>query len=145
MIEQRSTDLDTTEQLTEILGGLSDNHVKALVALLSANSVSQASRDCGLGRTTLYAYMADPEFDTAYQQARRLMLQQSTARLQALSGHFVGTLERIAEGYDMRSIPASAQVAAAKTGLAYAYRSELDEILNKTNRLEDYYGTIQED
>ena len=73
--EHDSTHLDTTEQLTEILAGLSDNHGKALVALLSANSVSQASRDCGLGRTTLYSYLSDPEFDSAYQQARRLMLQ----------------------------------------------------------------------
>jgi hypothetical protein len=143
--EQRSTDLDTTEQLTEILAGLSENHGKTLVALLSASSVSQASRDCGFGRTTLYSYLSDPEFDAAYQQARRLVLQQSTARLQALSGHFVSTLERIADGYDMRAIPASAQVAAAKTGLAYTHRAELDEILSKINRLEEFYGTIEED
>jgi hypothetical protein len=87
--------------------------------------------------------MADEEFDTAYQQARRLMLMQSTARLQALSGHFITTLERIAEGYDVREAPASAQAAAAKTGLAYSYRSELDEVSTKIDKVEAYYGIAE--
>lgn len=54
----------------------------AIQALLTQRNVEEAARVAGIGTQTLYRWMKEPEFETAYREARRAAFGQSIARLQ---------------------------------------------------------------
>ena len=54
----------------------------AIAALLTQRNVEEAAKAAGIGTRTLLRWMKQPEFDTAYREARRKAFGQSIARLQ---------------------------------------------------------------
>ena len=57
---------------------------RALAALLSQPTIAAAAQKAGIGRKTMYSYMAEPAFQTALQQQQSQLLQGAVARLAAL-------------------------------------------------------------
>lgn len=70
------------------------NREKALNALLTSTSVSEAAINSGLSERTLYRFLEDDEFKSEYQQARRRIFEQNIFRLQSLHSEAVETLAR---------------------------------------------------
>ena len=64
---------------------------EAIVAFLTQKNIEEAARSIGIGSATLLRWLKDPDFDTAYREARRAAFRQSVARLQQASGAAVVT------------------------------------------------------
>ena len=58
---------------------------EAIAALLSQRNVEEAARLAGVGVRTLYRWMKEPAFDTAYREAKRAAFSQAIARLHQMS------------------------------------------------------------
>jgi len=54
----------------------------AILALLTAPSIEEASKSAGIGKRTLYRWLEFPDFNTAYRKAKRAAFSQALARLQ---------------------------------------------------------------
>ena len=68
---------------------------QAIAALLSRRNAEEAARAVGISANTLLRWIKDPEFDAAYQEARRTAFSQSIALLQDGSGAAVKTVLKI--------------------------------------------------
>ena len=68
---------------------------QALAALLSRRNAEEAARAVGISANTLLRWTKEPEFDAAYQEARRTAFSQSIALLQDASGAAVKTVLKI--------------------------------------------------
>ena len=66
---------------------------EAIAALLTHKNIEEAARS--IGHATLLRWLKEPEFDTAYREARRAVFRQSVARLQQASGAAVTTLLKL--------------------------------------------------
>jgi len=107
---------------------------EAVVALLTQRSTEEAARSIGIGSATLLRWMKDPEFDTAYRDARRLAFRQSIARLQHAASAAVSTLLKVM--VDANS-PASTRVRAADSVLNHAAKAiEIEDIEVRVAALE---------
>jgi transposase-like protein len=67
----------------------------AIEALLTQRNVEEAARAAGIGKQTLVRWLKIPEFQTAYQEARRTAVSQTNGRLQQASGVAASTLFKI--------------------------------------------------
>jgi len=107
---------------------------EAIAALLSQRNIEEAARTIGVAPNTLLRWMKEPEFDTAYRQARREAFSQSIARLQQASGAAVSTLLKIMVD---PSTPASTRVRAADSVLDHSAKAiELEDIEVRVSELE---------
>jgi len=98
----------------------------AIAALLASDTVNAAAQAAGVNPKTLHRWLRlDADFRTAYDEARRLILDQALGRLQASSGEALVTLLAVCR--DQEASPA-ARVAAARSilDLALKVRSEED-------------------
>jgi len=68
---------------------------EAIVALLTTRTVEEAARVVHISAKTLLRWMKEPEFDAAYQAAKRAAFGQSIARLHHLSSAAVTTLGKV--------------------------------------------------
>jgi hypothetical protein len=71
---------------------LSPNQQKALIALLSTNSLEAAAESCGLAVRTLRNYLKDKTFSQAYRESRDKLFEEAMTTLRriakgALSAH----------------------------------------------------------
>jgi len=80
---------------------LSVNQKRALRALLTCPSISQASRECGLGRRTLWRYLGQPEFRAALSKEQDALVGATTAALVGLSGDALAVLQEAMTGEDV--------------------------------------------
>jgi molybdenum-dependent DNA-binding transcriptional regulator ModE len=83
-----------------------------LTALLCEPSIAEAAKAAGVGERTAFRYLADPAFQAEYRAARRELVEQTVARLQADGSRAARVLREIAED---ATAPASARVTAART------------------------------
>lgn len=109
---------------------------KAVCGLLQQPTIAQAAGYAGISEGTLYRWLReDPEFQTAYREARREVVRQSTARLQQACGQAVQTL------MDVQADPessGSAKVTAARAVLELAYKAvEIEDLDERLRRLEE--------
>ena len=58
---------------------------EAIAALLSQRNVDEAARTIGINPNTLLRWLQIPEFRSAYGKARREVVSQAVARLQAMA------------------------------------------------------------
>lgn len=72
---------------------LTHNQRKALEALLSSRTITDAAAKCGLTRRTLSKYLGDPDFLLELRQRQDQLLDAAVAALAGLAGKAVGTLE----------------------------------------------------
>jgi hypothetical protein len=95
---------------------LTPRQQEAIAALLTCASVQAAASSVQIGRTTLYRWLKDETFLTAYQEARRQATAWVPGRLQRLVEKAVHTLEHILDDLEA---PAPARVSAARTVLEF--------------------------
>jgi hypothetical protein len=107
---------------------------RAIVALLSENTIGAAAERCGLNEKTLRVWMADDEaFKAELAAARRAMFETAMNRLQPLAAQAVDTLAALmAEG-----APPSVRLGAARTVAELGiHRDDAETILRKLGEIE---------
>lgn len=67
---------------------------KFIAALLLHQTVGDAAKACGIGETTAFRWLNEPEMRAKYQQARRLGTEQAIAQLQQSTSEAVEALKR---------------------------------------------------
>jgi hypothetical protein len=105
---------------------------RAIEALLTCDTLSQAARTVGIGDVTLWRWLQEPGFKKAFREAKRRVLDEALTSLQKSTGKAISTLLAIMEDKDK---PASARVTAARAILETAF---------KVIRVEDLEARVQE-
>ena len=114
---------------------------EAIAALLTQRNIDEASKAVGIAPNTLLKWMKQPEFDTAYREARRATFRQSVARLQQASGAAVSTLLKIMVD---ATAPHSTRVRAADSVLDHAAKAiEIEDIEARVSELEKAAGSLK--
>lgn len=99
---------------------------EAVAAMLTQRTIEEAARSIGIGTQTLVRWQKEPEFQTAYRDARRAAFGQSIARLQQASSAAVSVLIKVMA--DPTS-PPSTRVRAADSVLDHAAKAiEIEDI-----------------
>jgi hypothetical protein len=93
---------------------------EAIAALLSHRSIEEAARAIDVAAKTLLRWQKEPEFETAYREARRRAFRQSISRLQQASSAAVSTLLKVMVD---PGTPASTKVRAADSVLNHAAKA----------------------
>src|SRR5262249_43542576 len=65
-----------------------------IIALLAHPTMPEAAKACGVGESTLWRWLQDPEFQAAYRQARRQVVEKAIAELQGACSDAVNSLTR---------------------------------------------------
>lgn len=119
------------------MSDLTPKQEKAIAALLSSRTISDAATAIGVNERQIYRWLADDRaFAEAYRAARRDAVQQATARLQQASASAVDTLISL-----LASSRASIQLGAARTILEFAVQAiELDDLAARLDALEGRYA-----
>ena len=106
----------------------------AIVALLANRSVEEAARACKTPVRTLFRWLREPGFDTAYRAAKKAAFGQGIARLHHLSSAAVSTLGKVM--LDAATPPAT-KVRAADSILNHAIKAiETEDIEARVAALE---------
>jgi hypothetical protein len=66
-----------------------------IAALLTEPTQAKAAEKAGVGEATLYRWLALPEFQTAYRQTRRQLIEGTIGRVQQVTCDAVETLKRL--------------------------------------------------
>ena len=113
---------------------MTPNQTKALAALLTCKSRTDAARVCGLSTKTLQGYEKIPEFSEALERGRREALADAAHRIAAGYSNTVDALQALVQD-DAAADPA--RVAAARALLEYGLKfAELTDINKRIDRLE---------
>jgi hypothetical protein len=113
---------------------LGRKHEQAIAALMTQRNVDEAAKVAGIGARTLWRWLKNPEFQVAYQQARRTAFSQSIARLQQGGSAAATTLIKIM--LDPKE-PAAARVRAADCILSHGVRAiEIEDLAVRLDQLE---------
>ena len=114
---------------------------QAVAALIEQPTIRDAAQVADIGEATLFRWLQDPSFQSAYRDAKRRVVDQAISRLQRASSEAVETLRTIMND---RGKPASARVMAARTVLEYAVEAiEIEDLTERVEELEasrDGYG-----
>lgn len=111
---------------------------KAIAALMTCPTKKEAAQKAGISDRTLRNYLADPDFQTAYQRAFTGIIEDATRQAQQTLSPALSTLREIMEDVE---IPAAARVSAAKTALEYAIRlTETNDFAARLEALEQDEG-----
>jgi hypothetical protein len=105
---------------------------EAIAQLLTQRSVDEAARVTGVRTQTLYRWIQDPQFEAAYQAAKRAAFGQASARLQQASGAAVSTILQILRD---PFTPASIRVRAAALALSYGKDAIEEDIVARLSEL----------
>lgn len=107
---------------------------QAIAALLSHRNVEVAARSVGISVNTLQRWMQVPEFQAAYQAARRKLLSQAIGRLQDAAGAAATTLLKIMMD---PNVPAGVRLRAAEVVLDQVVKAgEVEEFEDRMAKLE---------
>ena len=114
---------------------LTPNQRRALAAMLTCKSRTDAARLCGLSVKTLQVYEAQPEFAEALECGRRELLAEAAHRMAAGYTQTVDTLQEIVSNPDSAD---ASRVAAARALLDYGLKfAELVDVNRRLDRLEE--------
>jgi hypothetical protein len=120
---------------------LTPNQQRALEALLTANTVSEAAERAELSPRTLWRYLADPAFQEVYREHRAMLLQQTITALQRVGAEAVAVLQDSISPEE----EANLRLRAARSALDHMFRGveterkirEQEEILERLEALEE--------
>ena len=105
---------------------LSRKQEQTIAALLTCDSITAAAAGCGVAEATIHRWLKDADFQTAYREARRVVVQHAIVQVQRVTGEAVETLRSVMQDADA---PASARVSAAKAILETAVKAvELEDL-----------------
>lgn len=111
---------------------LSARQARAVVALLTASSLTVAAKQAGVGERTLRRWLKDATFRTAYRETSQRFLQEATGRLRAAAGEAVDTLR-----HALRDERPANRIRAATVLLDVAVKVEVNELAERVAALEE--------
>jgi len=110
---------------------------KAVEALITCDTIEEACDAIGIGRTTMYRYFKDPEFDNELKSAKRQLMNRAVMKLQQTCTDAARALAEICRD---KNAPASARVSAAREIINSSLRAiELEDLEARLERLEQVY------
>jgi hypothetical protein len=122
--------------------GLTPNQERAIRALLTEPSVRAAAKKAKVGEASLYRWLGEPVFATAYKEARSHLLTSTLTALQSAGGMAVETLKKV---MDDSAAQASARVSAAKNILEFGLKArEVLEVEERLKAIEERLKTLPE-
>jgi transposase len=71
------------------------NKEKVLIALIETSSVREAAKVSGISEATIYNYLRDSEFKTAYREARRQTVESAISKIQNAASEAVDRLKEL--------------------------------------------------
>lgn len=114
---------------------LQPKQLKAITALLSQPTIRDAAKESNISETTLWRWLQEATFQSAYRQARRQVVEQAMSELQASCNAAVATLRR-----NLDCGAANVEVSAAKTILDQAVKAiELTDMEERLAQLEQLF------
>ena len=109
---------------------------QAITALIEAPTIREAAGIVGIGEATLFRWMQDADFQSAYRDAKKRVVDQTIANVQRASGEAVQTLKSIMTDGNM---PASSRVACARAILETAVKAvEFENLTSRIETLEEF-------
>jgi hypothetical protein len=122
---------DSTENSAEQLDSKQE---KALAALLSQPNLKKACAVAKISEVTMWRWLREPAFVSAYRAARRQIVENAVAHLQADCSVAVTVLREIAED---KEAPGTARVAAAKAILEQSIEAiQMTDMLERVEKIE---------
>jgi DNA-binding MurR/RpiR family transcriptional regulator len=113
---------------------LSRKQEQAVAALLAQPSIAGAAKAVGIGEKTLWRWLQREDFRGAYQNARRRIVNQAIAHVQAGMSEAVQALRGVMNN---KQAPASAKVSAARAMIDTGLRGlELEDLEARIEALE---------
>ncbi len=113
---------------------LSKPQHEAIVALLNEATVAKAAEVCGVSERTLYRWLSEPVFASAFRRARREAFSHAVGLCQRYSAGAVNALAKIAMD---TTAPHASRVSAATNILKFGRESmELDDLAARVDALE---------
>ena len=114
---------------------LSRKQEALICALLLAPTLADAAHTAGIGEVTAWRWLKEADFQAAYREARRAVVQQAITQVQRATGEAVETLRSVMQDAEA---PASAKVSAAKAILETAVKAvELEDLGARLAALEE--------
>ena len=101
---------------------------RTILALLENPTVQSAAASAGTSSASVYRWLADDTFKTAFREAKLEIVRSAMARLQRASGQAVDTLLALMADSD---VPASVRLAAAKAAIEMVHKSLENEDLSE--------------
>src|SRR5215813_13106750 len=110
----------------------------AIIALLAHPTIPEAAKACGVGESTLWRWLQDPEFQAAYRQARRQVVEKAIAELQGACSDAVNSLTR-----NLTCGVPAVEVSAAKTILDQATKGiEMSDLVEQFEQLKSLVDSL---
>jgi molybdenum-dependent DNA-binding transcriptional regulator ModE len=118
---------------------LSRRQEQAIAALLAQPSIAGAAKAVGIGEKTLWRWLQREDFEEAYQIARRRVVDQAIARVQAGMAEAVQTLRSVMNN---KKTAASARVSAARAMIGFGFEAvQMEDLEKRIAALEAHTGT----
>jgi hypothetical protein len=106
----------------------------AIAALLSQPSIGGAAKKAGIAEKTLFRWLQLNEFQRAYKNARRQVIDQTIAQIQSVLSEAVQTLLNVMSDIEA---PASAKVSAARALLDIGFKVvEIEDLESRIEKIE---------
>jgi hypothetical protein len=113
---------------------LSPRQEKAILALLTHQTLEEAAQASGISRTTMFRWLQDKDFHAGYMRARRESVRQAIGRLQSKTSEAVNVLVEIMNNSDTSPF---ARVGAAKAIIEYSIKAvEVEDLAQRVEELE---------
>jgi len=107
---------------------------EAIAALLTQRNVEEAAKAVGVATKTLLRWMKEPQFQTAYREARRVAYSQAVAKLQQGATAAATTLLKVMLD---QGTPASVRVRAAECIMNHSSKAiEIEDVEARVAELE---------
>jgi hypothetical protein len=120
---------------------VSRKHEQAIAALLAHGTLGKSAAASNVSESTLRRWLKEPQFQDAYSQAKRQLLEGTINRLRSIGADGVNALHEVAID---RSSPAGARVSAGRSILEVLLRAvEVQDLAERLDKLEAAMG--QED
>lgn len=100
----------------------------AIASLLATSTIHEAADQCGVSERTLKRWLAMPEFQAAFSEAKSDMLKAATSKLRREAGAAVDVLSSVAGDTEA---PAASRVTAGRALLELAFKSHETEVLEE--------------
>ena len=108
-------------------------------ALLTEKTIEEASKKSGVSEHTIYRWFNNPQFDKAYKEAKKRVVEHAITQLQQATGEAVQCLREVIND---KNNPASSRVSASKTILEQAIKAvEIEELVTRVEELENKLKT----
>ncbi len=126
------------KQMQENTANLTGKQAKVLALLVSGHSIEAAAAAGGVNAATIHAWLKTSGFADEYRAARREVVSQATATLQAACSAAARTLLAICLD---REAPSSSRVSAARSILEFSQKGvEIEDLASRIALLEAATG-----